>query len=202
MEGPGGYQFVGRTVQMWNRFKKTSDFTLPYLLRFFDVVKYYEVGADELLQMRKDFIAGKFHVKIVESSFDITEYEKFLADNATSIEAFETKRKNAFEEEKQRWIANGQFTFESHSADAAPAAEVTLADGEEGVYSPVAGSLWKLVVSEVGAKFKAGDTLAILESMKTEIPVVADEDGVITQVFGKQGSEVRSGQCLFAVKTA
>ena len=76
----------------------------------------------------------------------------------------------------------------------------TMADGEEGVYSPVAGSLWKLVVFEVGAKFKAGDTLAILESMKTEIPVVADEDGVITQVFGKQGSEVRSGQCLFAVK--
>lgn len=200
MEGPGGYQFVGRTVQMWNRFKKTSDFTLPYLLRFFDVVKYYEVGADELLQMRKDFIAGKFHVKIVESSFDITEYEKFLAENAETINAFETKRKNAFEEEKQRWIANGQFTFESHSADAAPAAEVTLADGEEGVYSPVAGSLWKLVVSEVGAKFKAGDTLAILESMKTEIPVVADEDGVITQVFGKQGGEIRSGQCLFAVK--
>ena len=200
MEGPGGYQFVGRTVQMWNRFKKTSDFTLPYLLRFFDVVKYYEVGADELLQMRKDFIAGKFHVKIVESSFNITEYEKFLADNATSIEAFETKRKNAFEEEKQRWIANGQFTFESHSADAAPAAEVTLADGEEGVYSPVAGSLWKLVAIEVGTKFKAGDTLAILESMKTEIPVVADEDGEVTQVFGKQGSEVRSGQCLFAVK--
>lgn len=202
MEGPGGYQFVGRTVQMWNHFKKTSDFTLPYLLRFFDVVKYYEVGADELLQMRKDFIAGKFHVKIVESSFDITEYEKFLAENAATIDAFENKRKQAFEEEKQRWIANGQFSFESHSADAAPAAEVTLADGEEGVYSPVAGSLWKLVVSEVGTKFKAGDTLAILESMKTEIPVVADEDGVITRVFGKQGAEVRSGQCLFAVKTA
>ena len=38
MEGPGGYQFVGRTVQMWNRFNKTSDFTLPYLLRFFDQI--------------------------------------------------------------------------------------------------------------------------------------------------------------------
>lgn len=200
MEGPGGYQFVGRTVQMWNRFKKTSDFTLPYLLRFFDVVKYYEVGADELLQMRKDFVAGKFHVKIVDSSFDITEYEKFLKDNADSIEAFESMRKKAFEEEKQRWIENGQFTFESHGADAAPTADVVLAEGEEGVYSPVAGSLWKLVVSDVGTKFKAGDTLAILESMKTEIPVVADEDGVVTQVFGKQGSEVRSGQCLFAVK--
>ncbi len=26
MEGPGGYQFVGRTVQMWNRYRQTADF--------------------------------------------------------------------------------------------------------------------------------------------------------------------------------
>lgn len=202
MEGPGGYQFVGRTVQMWNRFKRTSDFSLPYLLRFFDRVRFYEVGADELLQMRKDFIVGKFHVKIEESSFDILEYEKFLAENVESIEAFESRRKKAFEEEKERWIATGQFTFESHSAASAPVFEATLADGEEGVYSPVSGSLWKLTVDKVGTKVKAGETLAILESMKTEIPVIADEDFVVTQIFAKPASEVRSGQCLFAVKSA
>ena len=202
MEGPGGYQFVGRTVQMWNRFKQTSDFSLPYLLRFFDRIRFYEVGADELLQMRKDFVAGKFHVKIEESSFDILEYEKFLAENADSIEAFESKRKKAFEEEKERWIATGQFTFESHSAASAPVLEATLAEGEEGVYSPVSGSLWKLVVDKVGRKVKVGETLAILESMKTEIPVVADEDFVVTQIFAKPATEVRSGQCLFAVKNA
>ena len=200
MEGPGGYQFVGRTVQMWNRFKKTADFPLPYLLRFFDQIRFYEVSADDLLQMRKDFVAGKFHVKIEESSFDITEYENFLADNAQSIAAFEIKRKTAFEEEKERWIRTGQFTFESHSAESAPVAEVTLSEGEEGVYSPVAGSLWKLVVSEAGKRVKAGETLAVLESMKTEIPVVADEDVVVSQVFAKPSMEVRSGQCLFAVK--
>lgn len=202
MEGPGGYQFVGRTVQMWNRFKQTSDFSLPYLLRFFDRIRFYEVDADELLQMRKDFIAGKFHVKIEESSFDILEYEKFLAENADSIEAFESRRKKAFEEEKERWIATGQFTFESHSAASAPVLEATLAGGEEGVYSPVSGSLWKLVVDKVGTKVKAGEALAILESMKTEIPVVADEDFVVTQIFAKPATEVRSGQCLFAVKNA
>ncbi len=202
MEGPGGYQFVGRTVQMWNRFRQTSDFSLPYLLRFFDRIRFYEVGADELLQMRKDFIAGKFHVKIEESSFDILEYEKFLAENANSIEAFESRRKKAFEEEKERWIATGQFTFESHSAASAPVLEATLAGGEEGVYSPVSGSLWKLVVDKVGTKVKAGEALAILESMKTEIPVVADEDFVVTQIFAKPATEVRSGQCLFAVKNA
>ena len=64
----------------------------------------------------------------------------------------------------------------------------------------MAGSLWKLVVTEAGRKVNAGDTLAILESMKTEIPVVADEDVEVTQIFAKTSMEVRSGQCLFAVK--
>src|SRR6185437_13738029 len=38
MEGPGGYQFVGRTIQMWNRYRDTPDFrgSQRWLLRFFD----------------------------------------------------------------------------------------------------------------------------------------------------------------------
>ena len=36
MEGPGGYQFVGRTIQMWNRWRHTADFSEPWLLRHFD----------------------------------------------------------------------------------------------------------------------------------------------------------------------
>lgn len=66
----------------------------------------------------------------------------------------------------------------------------------------MAGSLWKLVVDTVGKKVKAGETLAILESMKTEIPVLAEEDLVVTQIFAKPSTEVRSGQCLFAVRSA
>jgi allophanate hydrolase subunit 1 len=47
MEGPGGYQFVGRTVQMWNRWLDARhgarDFELgkPWLLRFFDQIRFY-----------------------------------------------------------------------------------------------------------------------------------------------------------------
>ncbi|HEY9049942.1 MAG TPA: urea carboxylase, partial [Gammaproteobacteria bacterium] len=54
MEGPGGYQFVGRTLQMWNRYRATKEFTQPWLLRFFDQIKFFEVSSDELLQIRKD----------------------------------------------------------------------------------------------------------------------------------------------------
>ncbi|MEC8428821.1 MAG: urea carboxylase, partial [Pseudomonadota bacterium] len=50
MEGPGGYQFVGRTLQMWNRYRETKEFEQPWLLRFFDQIRFYEVSSDELQQ--------------------------------------------------------------------------------------------------------------------------------------------------------
>src|ERR1700709_2046517 len=59
MEGPGGYQFVGRTIQMWNRWRTTADFSEPWLLRFFDQIRFYPVSAEELLRLPEDFPQGK-----------------------------------------------------------------------------------------------------------------------------------------------
>jgi urea carboxylase len=58
MEWPGGYQFVGRTIQMWNRWHKTEDFAQPWLLRHFDQIRFYPVEAGELLKLREQFPAG------------------------------------------------------------------------------------------------------------------------------------------------
>src|SRR3546814_4562937 len=47
MEGPGGYQFVGRTLQMWNRYRALEAFGgQPWLLRFFDQIRFYPVSAE------------------------------------------------------------------------------------------------------------------------------------------------------------
>ena len=60
MEGPGGYQFVGRTVQVWNRFRRAGLFAdQPWALRFFDQIEWYPVGADELLDLRAEIDAGR-----------------------------------------------------------------------------------------------------------------------------------------------
>ncbi|MGE0337592.1 MAG: urea carboxylase, partial [Gammaproteobacteria bacterium] len=53
MEGPGGYQFVGRTLQMWNRHRRTDAFAQPWLLRFFDRIRFHPVSADELAVIRR-----------------------------------------------------------------------------------------------------------------------------------------------------
>jgi urea carboxylase len=76
MEGPGGYQFVGRTVQMWNTHRTTKEFQpgSPWLLRFFDQIRFFPVGADELLEMRDAFPHGKYRVPIEETEFSLRAY--------------------------------------------------------------------------------------------------------------------------------
>src|SRR6185436_11255103 len=80
MEGPGGYQFVGRTVQMWNTWKSTAEFEpgTPWLLRFFDQIRFYPVSAQELLDARDSFPRGRYPLRIESTSFDLAEYRQFL----------------------------------------------------------------------------------------------------------------------------
>ena len=106
MEGPGGYQFVGRTVQMWNRWrdarKGAADFEAgkPWLLRFFDQIRFYPVSADELTQWRQDFPAGRAKLRMEEGQFSLADYQRFLADNAESIADFKRTQQTAFEAER------------------------------------------------------------------------------------------------------
>ena len=81
MEGPGGYQFVGRTVQMWNRYRQTAEFPggKPWLLRFFDQIRFYPVSESELLKLRKDFIAGHFKLRVEETTFSLKQYNALPA---------------------------------------------------------------------------------------------------------------------------
>jgi urea carboxylase len=114
MEGPGGYQFVGRTVQMWNRYRTTREFEAgkPWLLRFFDEIRFYEVGEAELATLREDFVAGRASLKIEESVFDLGEYNRFLRGEAESIAAFKRAQQAAFDAERERWRAAGQVAIE------------------------------------------------------------------------------------------
>lgn len=203
MEGPGGYQFVGRTLQMWNRYRLTADFTKPWLLRFFDQIRFYEVSHDELLKIRKDFPHGSFHdkespVRIEESSFSLSEYEAFVEQNQQDIEQFKTSRNQAFDAELERWHANGQFHFDQEEAEST-ATEATWSEDAVVVDSPVSGSVWQTQV-EAGDQVKAGQLLVILESMKMEIPLHAPSDGVVSDVLLKNGSRVNAGQAVIVIE--
>lgn len=58
--------------------------------------------------------------------------------------------------------------------------------------SPMAGTVWKITTS-VGTAIDFGDTVAILESMKMEIPVEADYSGTVVKVLVAEGEVVDEG---------
>ncbi|MCU1453979.1 MAG: urea carboxylase, partial [Acidimicrobiales bacterium] len=109
MEGPGGYQFVGRTVQVWNRDALGPHFDRPWLLRSFDQIRWFPVAADELLEQRAAQAAGALAIDIEETAFRLADHERFLAEHADGIAAFRAQQQAAFALERQAWAAAGEF---------------------------------------------------------------------------------------------
>ncbi|MDQ7985739.1 urea carboxylase [Pseudomonas sp. G34] len=202
MEGPGGYQFVGRTLQMWNRYRAVAAFDgKPWLLRFFDQIRFYPVSADELLRIRRDFPLGRFELRIEHSELALADYQHFLSEEADSIAAFRDQQRTAFAAERQRWIDSGQAHFESDEGVAEMTEDAPLEAGQHSVDSHIAGNLWQVQVEE-GASVEAGDVLVILESMKMEIPLTAPVAGIVREVRVQPGAAVRAGQRVAVIEQA
>jgi urea carboxylase len=194
MEGPGGYQFVGRTLQMWNRYREVAAFDgKPWLLRFFDQIRFYPVSADELLRIRRDFPLGRFDLNIEHSQLNLADYQAFLAQEAETISAFRDQQQTAFNAERERWIASGQAHFDSEELVPEASEDAPLVSGQQSVDSHIAGNLWQVQV-QAGSRVEAGDVLVILESMKMEIPLLAPMAGVVREIRVQPGSAVRAGQ--------
>ena len=201
MEGPGGYQFVGRTVPVWNRYRTTHSFLEghPWLLRFFDQIRFYPVSHDELQQMRHEILSGRFEPRIEESEFRLADYDAFLAAEANSIAAFRATQRQAFAEERERWKSAGlDAVFEEPAAVPEPS---PVPEGCLPVVSPTAGALWKILVAE-GQRVAAGETVAIVESMKMELVCAAPADGLVECLLAREGQPLGHGQNILALRPA
>jgi urea carboxylase len=201
MEGPGGYQFVGRTVQMWNRYRQTGDFKegKQWLLRFFDQLRFYPVSADELLKLREDFVEGRFRLRVEETTLKLHDYRLFLTANADSIATFKQTQQAAFEAERQRWIEAGQLTFESEVGVSTAAESSEVPEGCMGIAAPVTGNVWQLSAA-VGMQLDVDSELLVVEAMKMEIPVTVDERCEVIELRCVKGKPVQAGEIVAVVK--
>jgi urea carboxylase len=194
MEGPGGYQLFGRTIQVWNTWRKVGPFAeAPWLLRFFDRIRFYPVDAKELAEAREAFPHGAYPVRIEEGHFSWADTQRALAAEAPSITAFKSTQQAAFEAERARWREAGLDSFVAD--DGPPAEAAAIPPGQMGVESPVPGNLWKYLV-EPGARVAPGDRIAIVESMKMEIAVHAPVGGRLTEFRAQPGRTLRAGDIL------
>jgi urea carboxylase len=207
MEGPGGYQLFGRTLQVWNTHRQTQDFTegKPWLLRFFDQIRFFPVSAGELAEWRRDFPHGRRSIRVEETTFRLADYRAFLADNAASIAAFEATRQAAFDAERAAWAASGEFDRVSEllgaDAGAGEAAAVEVPEGADLIEAPFGGSVWKLLVGP-GDSVTEGEVIAVIEAMKMECPFEAPASGTVAAVYIAESQSLHPGAPMLALRRA
>jgi urea carboxylase len=100
MEGPGGYQLVGRTVPIWHAADDP-----PWRLRHFDELRFHPVAGAELAELRRASAAGAWVPRVRDGGFSLAEHERFLAADAGAIAAFRAGREAAFAAERGAWAA-------------------------------------------------------------------------------------------------
>ena len=67
------------------------------------------------------------------------------------------------------------------------------------VEAHITGTVWK-IECEVGDEIAEGDTVAILESMKMEMPVEAEDAGTVTEIRCEEGQAVNEGDTLVVLE--
>ena len=67
------------------------------------------------------------------------------------------------------------------------------------VRSPITGTVWKIEVA-IGQQVADGDVVVILESMKMEVPVVAESNGTVAEIRTEEGASVAEGDTLVVLE--
>jgi urea carboxylase len=98
MEGPGGYQLVGRTVPVW-RYDPASD-AKPWLLRTFDRLRFRPVSSEELVRLRAEVRAGTRDLEVRPAVLRLAD---LVPDDDPLATAFTARRDAAFAAERARW---------------------------------------------------------------------------------------------------
>jgi urea carboxylase len=200
MQGPGGYQLFGRTIQVWNTWRQTPAFAKgkPWLLNYFDQIRFFPVSHSELTEARDAFPHGGYPIEIEETEFSYAAYECELRTNSESIAHFKNTQQVAFDTERQRWKDAGLDSFVTDEGIGGDL-DSDIPDDCFSVASAVPGNIWKLLV-KLGEQVAAGDTLAIIESMKMEINITAHAPGRVRDLRAGPGRNVKAGDVIVVLE--
>ena len=205
MEGPGGYQFVGRTTQVWNRFRRAGLFAeQPWALRFFDRIEWYPVSAEELLDLRAETEAGRGRVDVAEGCVRLRRVHAVPGGERGVHRGVPRAAVGGIR--RREGALAGQWRAGPGRADGPDASDgggddpaaVRVPAGATGVTAPFIASVWQ-VDARPGMRVAKGDKLAALEAMKMETIIAAPHDGTVAEVYTAVGTQVAAGQVLLAL---
>jgi urea carboxylase len=201
MEGPGGYQLFGRTIQVWSSYLQSPEFrdSQPWLLRFFDQIRFFPVTPAELTEWRRDFPYGRRTLEVQTELFRLRDYQGFLDENRASIAAFQSSRQAAFDSEREEW-ARRELAVDSTLSEAPSIAEpIEAPGGTELVEAPLGGNVWRVHVRP-GDRIEKGAIIAAIEAMKTECQVPSPGTGIVRAVYIQERQHVTPGTPIIALE--
>lgn len=203
MDSPGGYQLIGRTLPIWNTFNKNSHFKndYPWLLRFFDQVKFYPVNEQELIQQRQAFRQGHLQIKIIEDNyFHLGQYNQFIQQEAQSIQEFTIKQAKAFNEEVSHWQNDAEDKNESLINNDHSIQPQIIDDGHTPIIADICGSVWKILV-ELDQIVQVDQPVIILEAMKMELTIRSPISGKVSSIKYNLGQLISVNDILITIQS-
>ena len=106
MEGPGGYQLVGRTVPVWRKPSPDSERATsaqPWLLRNFDLLRFEPVGHEELMDLRAGIADGSLELAMRPTTLDLGTLPGPESPLPPETVEFTRRRTSAYAAERARW---------------------------------------------------------------------------------------------------
>eukprot|EP00658_Telonema_sp_P-2_P028589 TRINITY_DN21878_c0_g1_i2.p1 TRINITY_DN21878_c0_g1~~TRINITY_DN21878_c0_g1_i2.p1 ORF type:complete len:345 (+),score=87.95 TRINITY_DN21878_c0_g1_i2:122-1156(+) len=201
IECPGGYQLFGRTIPTWETFGTRDPFTAnqPWLLSLFDTLVWEPVSEDELEQIRRDALAGRYTYDIREATFDMQAQKQFEDSVSQEVEALRSQQDRA--QEAQREIEAkilAELDVEKASAPPAPP-PVQIGEGMEVVEADLSGTVLKLLVGPGDTVVEDETVVCVVEAMKMEVQIKSGLTGSVGSVLVGAGQVISSGDPICTV---
>lgn len=197
---------LARTMEMFDPYGNKPGFTAerPWIIEPYDLVKFYEVSAEEYDKLHAAYEAGQYKWDVREGVFDVEASYKLFEDAKKDPDVVEYKKRQLAAINGQADIENKLYEeWTAENADKEPVDEESLNamlknESVITVTAPMAANVWKVEVED-GEEVEAGKLVTILEAMKMEINVYAPDNAKgkkIKTIIKKPGSMVNAGDVL------
>ena len=207
VESPGGYQLTGLTIPGVDILGSKAGYSLsrPWLFEDFDQLTFYEVSEEEYERQLAVFHSGRYIYQIEDCEFDMEEHNKLLADTAEEVKEVKAKQRDAQAEmDKVEAELMAKWTAEKNAGKIPmDKVEALLNDPAiSKIEAPLNANVWKVIAKE-GDKLEANGVIAILEAMKLEIAVRAEDHlagSIVEKLLVRPNDVVKAGDPILLTR--
>ncbi|KAK6379336.1 hypothetical protein LTS17_006254 [Exophiala oligosperma] len=209
VESPGGYMNIGLSIPGADilGYKKGYNSQKPWLFEDFDQITFYEVSEEEYEGMMATFRSGRYEYEYEDTVFDMKEHNKLLRDTKAEVAQIRAKQREAQAEMDK--IEKELLVKWNEEKEAGKISIDTVHDLMHdpdiiAVEAPLNANVWKVEVKE-GDVIKDEQIVSILEAMKLEIPVKAEQSmagAKVEKMLVKPNDVVQAGNPLMLLRRA